>query len=186
VIPTDAQLEARRRRIVELWGLPDRYVATQLIAEGFFTQPPDGRLASDPIEFAESCRRTVNNDRRAIREQWRTPRTSTVQDRNESLEEYVARLQTCVDQMLERMMTRNVKDTPYAQMMDSVLRYQTAIAKARGTDAAPPSEGDDPSGTESKPYLGLILGIDNLSPAARAKIAKWVKKKPAKDDDESS
>jgi len=175
--PTNEDLEARRRRLVELWGLPDRIVAAKLIEEGFFVEPADGRLAINSTVFAESCRRTVTRDRTAIREGWRTPHASTVRDRNESVEEYIARLQTCVDLILERLMTKGVKDTPYASLMDSLLRYQAAIAKARGTDAAPPIDPDPDGELSSRPFLGVLVGLDNCSPDARKKINSWLETK---------
>lgn len=177
VIPTDEELEARRRRVKELWGLPDRLVAQRLIEEGFFSQPVDARVAPDPVQFAESCRRTISNDRRAIREEWRLPKAQTAQDRSESVEEYIARLQTYVDQIAERLMRGNVKDTPYASLMDTMLRYEAAIAKARGTDEAPPSDDNAPGSGSSRPFLGVIVGLDNVSPDARKKIAQWMKSK---------
>lgn len=181
VIPTDDQLEARRRRVVELWAVSDRLLARQLIKEGYFVAPANGRVAPDPVAFEESCRRTVSNDRQAIRLQWREGKKElTSADRNESTEEYVARLQSRIDQITERLMTTAVKDTAYAALVDSLLRYEVAIAKARGTDEAPPADPDGGDVGRDVPFLGLVMGFENVSPEARKKIDEWQAKRQAK------
>jgi len=151
--PLREQLEARRERVRELMGCCDRVIAMTLIGEGYFTEPLS-RIATDRVRFEETCRRTISSDRAAIRKAWRNP---TKRDPNESREEYIARLQTRINQIDERMARGTTKDTPYAQLQSEIRQIEQAIAKARGVDVMP---GDDREGAGGGPLGPTVLVLD--------------------------
>jgi hypothetical protein len=166
--------DARRERVRELFGKPDRWIADALLEEGFFG--PTKRTKDAQITQRETARRTVERDRAWWREHWKKPRTVTVQDMNVSSEEYIARLETRIADLQTILDNPQTKSTAAVNAVSEIRQLEQAIAKARGVEQAVDKAPEQDSGP-SVPFIGLVLDV--------SKVPQHLLKKDPDDDDGS-
>jgi len=166
--------DARRERVAELWGKRDPALAVILVEEGFFGLPArSGRRAETQMATA---RRTLRRDRDYWRERWATESAAV---RRMSSGEYLANLSTNVGELRELFegLDDYARPKDRVDVLHEIRQTLEAIASASRTSADPGGGdgGDGAGGGNQRPYLGLVVGLERVSPEAREKIEKWVK-----------
>lgn len=163
----------RRDRVEELFGYTDRYITDKLIEEGLFVQPDDCRTDAAQERWRSSCRRTVNNDRHAIRKGWKAGPAPTLGD-VVATREFVARMKTRLADL--EVIVNKVSTKPTAKMNGyaEMRQLETLIAQASGVDIhwkrfMRGDGGGD--GTPPPPFIGLYLDTSNLSQETKDLIA---------------
>lgn len=158
--------EARRERVRSLWIKSDHAIAEILIEEGFGGTVR--RTVEGKKKQIETMRRSVWNDRAALRKQWRTMKRATLEDAHESRGEHLAVLDALQDIGVEMLSDAKLKGTPKAQALQAVTRIVEAKGKALGVGETAPADETDP--TDRPSVVGLVLGTKNLSPGMRAEL----------------
>lgn len=165
--------EARRERVRTLCLKSDRKIAEILIEEGYGDQPK--RTADGRRKQLSAMTRNVCNDRKWWKKQYREQKAATTQDANESRGEYLARLDSLIDEALQLLEDKMVKGTPRVQALSEIRQLEQAKAKALGVAEVPPAEPDG-DGENPAPFLGIVVGIDGLSEDAKKRVKQWKKR----------
>jgi hypothetical protein len=162
--------DSRRVRMRELWIRNDRQIAEILIEEGFSTATP--RTPDAKRKQLEAMRLCVFGDRRWWKKQWRTAKDATKEETHETRGEHLATLDSYQAIGVDILTDLNMRATPRVQALIALARIQEARAKATGVAevAAAPPEGEN---AVRIPFLGVVVGLDQLTPAAMKKIRKW-------------
>lgn len=184
--PVDRRTDERRLRVLQLWGKKSAVIAKQLLEEGFAVDCGDRPITQPLVDAwearrAEAMRRNVDNDREWWREQWRerskVPKSAeqAAGDAAVDREEYLASLATDLDDIDDLITSEKTKATSRAMLVGEKRQTRTAIAKAKGVDAAP-TTGDEGAGAMDRPFFGVIFDGSDLPPEAQAKIDEWRKR----------
>ena len=165
----------------DLWIEPNRIIAETLIDEGFAGRVV--RSADAKARQLNTMARNVLNDRAWWRKQWRARDRATVQDARESRGEYLARLSSLQTKALEMLTDKTLKGTPRSNVIDTVSRIEQLKAKAIGVAEAAPASPEDGGGSGNAPFLGIVVGMQNLTPEVRKQIDNWKRKRDGGDDE---
>lgn len=166
--------DARRERVRELWGKSDRRIAETLLEEGY--GGPAKRTKDARLQQTESMRRQVHRDREHWREVWREQAKKP--GGRTTVDEYVAKLRTRIEDLEEMLDDQFLKGTPRVQALGEIRQIEQAIAKTEGTDIAARDDDDSDTGA---PFLGLLLDFSNCSDEVRDRL---LKKKPKRNNDD--
>lgn len=174
------KVEDRRERVIELWGKSDRIIAEILIEEGYFSEPPEPPKSKTKAaeraheiavrRFVDSQRRTICNDRLAIRKDWKKLRKEMKADPDElemSRQEYAARLRSRISD-LDDVIHGGAKPGTRVMAIEAAARIESLVAKAEGVDEqlAP----DDNGGLPDVPFIGLVLDLREVTPETQKEI----------------
>lgn len=168
------ETEARRRRVRQLWGKPDKAIAQILIEEGFKVscgRAPKTKPAREEWEATrlDRMRRNVCNDREAWEKVWRQRTTVSGEEYSVAREAHIASLESDLEEIHELLDEAGTKPTAKAMLIGEKRQTRALLAKARGVEelAAP-----DPD-AENKPKVlavGLVLGTRSISPDTRQQL----------------
>jgi hypothetical protein len=165
------QTEARRERMRSLWINPDRKIAEILIEEGYAGQVH--HTADAKRKQLAAMQRNVWNDRQWWKKKWRAEKNATNEDASETRGEYLAVLDSYKEVGVDILGDPKVKGTPRVQALVALTKIEEAKAKARGVaETTPVPPGDD---GPTAPFLGVVVGLKNLSPNVIKRIKKWGK-----------
>jgi hypothetical protein len=166
---------ARRERVRELWGLTPRKAAEKLLDEGY----GGGTVANTKAKYIiqlSSMRRQVARDRDWWRAKWRRDRSRAKKAAKDPVlrEEYLASLETVQAEIEDVLDDRRLKGTPKVQALSELRQIRQAVGKAQGVDGSSRiiADGDDDSSPQV-PFLGIVVGVDKLTPDAKRKIDEW-------------
>jgi hypothetical protein len=162
--------DGRRERVKELYAKSNRRIGEVLVEEGFFGVPP--KTPAGRARQIDTARRQVARDRDWWRDQWKKARNVTTEDRSVSTEEYVAKLETRIEQVEEVLDSPMMKGTPRVQALAELRQLEQAIGKARGVGEPASLMPEDGDGTKV-PFLGIVVGLGKLSAEAIRKINEW-------------
>jgi hypothetical protein len=163
--------EGRRERVRELYAKNNRRLAEILIDEGFFG--PRGKTAEARGRQLDTARRQVLRDRDFWRTYWRTQRKVSIEDRNVTIEEYIAKLETRIEQLEEMLDDPKLKATPRVQAMAELRQLEQAIAKARGIGDPSLAAADVDGEGNARPFLGVVVNLGKVSAEAVKKIEEF-------------
>jgi len=171
--PGLSSIADRRERVAELFGKRDRRIAEILVDEGFFGPLP--RLKAELETFVLNAKRTVNKDRHWIQQETERRRKELGAGGTAiASADYALRLRSRVYDAEEILEDPKSRPTARVQALSEIRLLEELLAKNAGVAVAAPSP-EDPEGGGSleRPFLGIIVGFDKVSPEARAKIEKW-------------
>jgi len=165
--------QLQRERVLELYAKSDRRIAEMMIAEGLFPKPE--KKTANEEQFADNCRRTVNNHRRAIRDEWKTLEPAQLGD-PVATQEFIARMRSRASEVDEFIDDKDTKPTAKINGFSEVRQIETLIAQASGVDLNWKRFGrtEDPDGNEQTklPFVGVLMDWKNVSPETRAEIER--------------
>lgn len=182
--PVNLRTDERRLRVLEMWGRKDRHIAQILIEEGFETDA--GAVPLSPhlkdawqVKSADQMRRNVSNDKAWWRDRWRREagKPAAPEDVAVQREEYVAALESDLDELADLMVDVATKSTAKAILHGEKRQTRALIAKARGIDQAIERPAEPPT---KVPVIGVVIGTKNVSSDMKAIL----KKQGVKFDDE--
>lgn len=167
---------ARRERVRSLWIRTDQQIAEILVEEGYGGETP--RTADGRRKQLATMRRNVWNDRQWLRKKWRSEKAATKEDTHETRGEYLAVLDSYKEVGVDIISDPKMKGTPRVQALVALTRIEEAKAKARGVaeSVAPPTDDD----RAEVPFLGVVVGLNNLSPDTLKKVNGWSGKRGKK------
>ena len=153
-----------------LWMKSDRKIAEVLIEEGFGGSTQ--RTADGKRKQLATMQRNVWNDRQWWKKTWRKQARATSGDLNETRGEYLAQLDSFIAEGIEILDDPKTKGTPRVQALSELRQLEQAKAKARGVAETEPGSPDDTDGPKV-PFLGVVVGLKKITPAALKKINEW-------------
>ena len=172
-MPSDRTIE-RRERVLDLLAKPDMTIAKRLVQERFFGAVP--KNADDRVRHLDNARRTIAKDREYFRDKWKKEKRELNPDNvRMETEEYVARLRSRLNDVDEILEDDLAKSTARVGAIDTAVKIETAIAKARGIDQGQQPEAEG-SGSAGVPFFGVMVSLEKLTPAAMKKIDEWRKR----------
>lgn len=175
--PGLSSIADRRERVAELFGKRDRRIAEILVDEGFFGPLP--RLKAELGTFVLNAKRTVNKDRHWLQQEAEKRRKELGAGAAAfASADYALRLRSRVYDAEEILEDPKSRPTAKVQALSEIRLLEELLAKSAGVAvAAPAPEDPEGGGSLGRPFLGIIVGFDKVSPEARAKIDEWERKK---------
>lgn len=169
-----ARKQEVRDRVAELFGKRDAKIADVLIAEKIVLPPKPSMTPSERARWKDGIRRTVNNHRRALMEQWGEQPLPKPGDAAEA-RAYIAKCQTRIEELDNIVDDPDTKHTARLNAYAEIRQLETLIATTKRVDTGGrrigKEEEEDPNAPQSKlPFLGVVLDWKNVPPETRAEI----------------
>jgi hypothetical protein len=161
--------EERRARYVELCSLSTRLIAQRLIEEGYFGPVPRAKDAK--LTHLHSAMRQVLRDEKYWEDRWDgEDKDITPKDHRRNAQRYIARMRSRQAAIDEKLNEENMKATPFAQLQETAVRIEQAIAKAQGVDQVATDEMPDPDAMAKRATV-LVLDLSKCSPEVKEQYA---------------
>jgi len=180
--PSRQSIDDRRERVAELYGKRDRRIAELLIDEGYFGTLP--RMADERRRFVLTAKRTVCNDRAAIRAEAAKKRKDLAGEFIDiTSADYILRMRSRINDAEDILDDPKARPTAKVQALSEMRLLEEAIAKSQGVDVADRGASEDDA--PQVPFLGLVVDLRNVSEAAlkqgeklKSPLAATPEKKP--------